>query len=750
MWRMAAVACVAVCFALPAPAASAGVATRPVGPPAGLGTLAFAPAAGSTRVYATSPRGFWRSDDDGQTWTSASPKLAPDPYECTYSVSPLNADWIYSGDCSVVSHDAGRTWIWTPALDTTPRIDAAGTLYSREYNTHGLVHRCTPDVSTCANVLLPGGQDLPEVDPASRGLLVDSLFRSTDGGATWSPISPPTGMVTYDFAFDGHVPGKLIAVGRDIDSHELFAISPDAGLTWGAVHSVPLATHPDDESEVWAGGVGALSRIWVQTDAGTVWTADGGVTFHTPPSHPQIGALTVDPNDGTHIFSGGSEQLIESHDAGSSWTLRNAPQFGFDLFQHFTGSGSTLYVTVSSTLWSTHDMGLTWTPVAALDGDSVTSVLASRDDPRSAYAMGAAAGMRVFWATADGGQTWVTHVPPTYGESIDWIQSGHPDWLLVGQEQSLDAGATWTYLDGVDPRGVTPFVLIDTTTGARFTTAPLGVMAADGSIARICAPQDTSCGSALYGGDAWVAGGHTTFATRDVFDDVWAMRDGGRWWRISTSLSESATQVPQSSSDTSQPAPNDHFAVIGLSYVVDDGLLVELTAPPLQPPAISATAGVAHCSTTLTTDDADLAYAWRRDGVAIAGAGADHAIVTGDDGHAVSCALTASNAWGSSTAVSASYRVPTAVGAVAYTLTLSGITSANGRLLCSAHTQITWLRDGRAVKGAHGRAYRVRPGDEGHALACESRGADGTPAFSRAVRVPEPRGGQARPPSLTP
>ena len=743
--RLTRVLAIAGCLvALCSPAASADVATRPIGPPAGLATLAFAPAVGSTRAYAASPHGFWRSDDDGQTWTGASPTLALDPRQCTYSVSPLNSDWIYSGDCSLVSRDAGRTWIWTPALDTTPRIDAAGTLYSRERNSQGLLHRCTPDVSTCANVLLPGGQDMPEVDPASRGLLVDSLFRSTDGGATWLPISLPGGMVTYNLAFDGRVPGRLIAAGRDINGHQLFAISPDAGLTWGPVHSLPLAAQPDEQIAISAGGAGALSRIWVQASAGTVWTADGGVTFHTAPSHPQIGALTVDPNDGTHVFSGGAEQLMESHDAGSSWTLRNARQFGFDQFEQFTGSGSTLYVTVSSTLWSTHDMGLTWAPVAALDGDTVTSVLASRDDPRVAYAMGGAAGMRAFWATADGGLTWVAHPPPTYGESIDWIQNGHPDWLLVGQEQSLDGGATWTYLDGVDPHGVRPFVLIDTTTGARVTTAPLGVMAADGSITRTCPPQDASCDGAIYGADAWVAGGHATFATRDAFGDVWAMRDGGRWWRISTSLLESPTQVPQSSADWSEPAPNAYFAVIGLSSIVDDGLLVELAAPSLQPPSISATAGVAHCSTTLTANDADLAYAWRRDGVAVAGASADHALVAGDDGHAISCALTASNAWGSSTAISAAYRVPAAGGAVASALRLAGFASANSRLRCSARTRITWLRNGHAVQGAHGRTYEVRPGDEGHALACETREPDGTVARSSSVLVPKARGGEAR------
>ena len=742
MWRLTVVACVAACLlVIAAPGALAAVVTRPIGPPAGLGTLTFAPAAGSARVYATSARGFWRSDDDGRTWTSWGTKPLPDPSDCTYSVSPLNADWIYAGNCSLVSRDGGRSWIWAPAIDTTPRIDAAGTIYSSEYNIHGLLHRCTPDVSTCANVRLPG-QDMPEVDPVSSGLLVDSLFRSTDGGATWSPISLPTGMVTYNFAFDGRVPGKLIAAGHDIDSHELFAISPDAGLTWGPVHTVPLAAVPDEETAISAGGAGALSRIWLQNRAGTVWTADGGVTFHAPPSHPQAGVVAVDPNDGAHIFSGVSEQLLESRDAGSSWSLRNAPQFGFDQFQQFTGSGSTLYAIVSKALWSTHDMGLAWAPVAALDGDSVTSVLASRDDPRVAYAMGTANGMAAFWATKDGGQTWISHAPPPYGDSIDWIQSGHPDWLLVGQEQSLDSGVTWTYLDGVDPHGVTPFVVIDTTTGARFTTDQLGVMAADGSIARICAPQDASCRSAVEGDDVWVADGHTTFATRDVFDSVWAMRDGGRWWRISTSLYESATQAPRNWTDTYRPAPNENFAVIGPSYLVVEGLLVRLTAPALDPPAVKATAGALGCATTLTADDADLAYAWQRDGVAIAGASEAHTIVPADQGHALTCVLTAGNAWGSSTSASVPFVVPGG-STVAGRLTLKGLAFARGLLHCGATRQVGWLRDGHAIKGLHGRTYRVHASDEGHTLGCQGRGAGGTVERSLAMVVPRARGGLA-------
>jgi hypothetical protein len=56
-------------------------------------------------------------------------------------------------------------------------------------------------------------------------------------------------------------------------------------------------------------------------------------------------------------------------------------------------------------------------------------------------------------------------------------------------------------------------------------------------------------------------------------------------------------------------------------------------------------------------------------------------------------------------------------------------------LRCGARSHVTWLRDGRGVKGRHAQAYRVARSDSGHSLACQARRADGGVGRSRAVLI---------------
>jgi hypothetical protein len=146
----------------------------------------------------------------------------------------------------------------------------------------------------------------------------------------------------------------------------------------------------------------------------------------------------------------------------------------------------------------------------------------------------------------------------------------------------------------------------------------------------------------------------------------------------------------------------------------------------------------------VNTDAADFSYGWLRDGRPIAGERSpEHQITLADEGHRLACQVTARNAWGSDTGTSVEWFV-SATGAVgaAQRLRLSGLAAIGAPLRCSAGTAVTWLRDGRAIAGAHARTYIVRVRDEGHALACRAR-LDGALATSAAVRIPKPRGGRS-------
>ena len=91
---------------------------------------------------------------------------------------------------------------------------------------------------------------------------------------------------------------------------------------------MPLPHETSDNTSALSGGSGSLRRTWLQSSHDAAWTADDGVTFHAVHLPFLYGLLTVDPNDGTHIFLGDGLRLLESHDSGGSWTLRNASRFG--------------------------------------------------------------------------------------------------------------------------------------------------------------------------------------------------------------------------------------------------------------------------------------------------------------------------------------------------------------------------------------------------------------------------------------
>ena len=333
---MKALVLAAAALALGAPGAAAAVPWRLAGPPAPVTSIAFAATPGSSLVYAKAQGTWRRSGDGGATWAGGG-----DPV-CNLRVAPNDPATVYSG-CGQVSRDAGAHWQALPTITGPPQIDAAGTLYEVVNGTDSM-NRCTPDGSSCAHVNLSALPNI-QVDPASSGLLIvtgnDGVTVSENGGSTWSaPHAWPAGMVAESTTFDGRTPKKLILVGS-LGSDLAFRVSADAGASWGPARTLP---YPHDAYPlVAAGGNGAGHRIWVQRAGDAVWTDNDGASFHAVQLPMNAGTLTVDPNDGAHLFLGDAQQLWESHDAGANWTLRNSGQFGRLAYQELSGSGSTLY-----------------------------------------------------------------------------------------------------------------------------------------------------------------------------------------------------------------------------------------------------------------------------------------------------------------------------------------------------------------------------------------------------------------------
>ena len=133
--------------------------------------------------------------------------------------------------------------------------------------------------------------------------------------------------------------------------------------------------------------------------------------------------------------------------------------------------------------------------------------------------------------------------------------------------------------------------------------------------------------------------------------------------------------APAGSATGFVPGP---LVLLSPSQLIANGLLIPLEAPDVGVPKLSVVSGPLHCSTAVPPDAADLAYVWRRERTVIPGTGADHVILPADEGHALSCTATATNAWGSTTGSSAPYRVTVTGAAARARLALTGVGSERG------------------------------------------------------------------------
>ncbi len=151
------------------------------------------------------------------------------------------------------------------------------------------------------------------------------VFRSTDGGARWTQISPLDSTEIHEvqsvaidpadpniiYAGTWHLPWKTTDGGEHwenikdgiIDDSDVFSIIVD----------------PDKPKIVYAS---ACSGIYKSEDAGSLFHKVQGI----PSSARRTRVLMQDPNDLNVVFAGTTEGLFRSNDAGRTWTRTTGPE----------------------------------------------------------------------------------------------------------------------------------------------------------------------------------------------------------------------------------------------------------------------------------------------------------------------------------------------------------------------------------------------------------------------------------------
>ena len=291
-----------------------------------------------------------KSADAGSSWQPSNEGLVYRNFY-TLAIDPVNAGRVYGGGADGVfrSDDAGGSWMNLAAFHFTAFFPATGAVRSL------LVNFKNPDI-LYAETTRVGGCAFDD----------NTVFKSTDRGATWSDsVSPPGSgcdLGGYDaysilMAMDPVNPDTLY-LGETEDEDGIYALlkSTDGGASWSSIWDDTnglesglntLAIDPFTPTTLYA-GVGdsgnygesgsAASGVFKSTDGGASWNV-------TTLKDTAVTVLTIDPTKASTLYAvsqgiysepTGFRGLFKSTDGGASWVTIGA---GLD---NLAGVGATI------------------------------------------------------------------------------------------------------------------------------------------------------------------------------------------------------------------------------------------------------------------------------------------------------------------------------------------------------------------------------------------------------------------------
>ncbi|MFC4950950.1 F510_1955 family glycosylhydrolase [Pseudonocardia sp. GCM10023141] len=172
------------------------------------------------------------------------------------------------------------------------------------------------------------------------------LAESTDGGASWAPLSL-TGEVDFHAL---EVAGDTV-YGYDA-TNGLLRASVDGGRTWAdraALKALDIAVDPSDGR-----------RVLATVQGGVVLSTDGGATF-TAPAGPPLAFVSWGPDGTIHGLDPGSGSHV-STDGGATWTTTATVPGGRP--QAVTATAGGLLAATAGGVFRSVDGGATFTRIA--------------------------------------------------------------------------------------------------------------------------------------------------------------------------------------------------------------------------------------------------------------------------------------------------------------------------------------------------------------------------------------------------
>jgi uncharacterized protein (TIGR03437 family) len=290
-------------------------------------------------------RPLWKTTNNGAAWTPID--NLPFAFLQTIVLDPTTSTTLYAVTADrglFKSTDAGQTW---NAINS-------GLASAVQLLVIDPVHPQTLYAAT---------------GPGTPGVVYPGVvYKSTNGGGTWSTIDSSATNSAVEVAVDGANPNNVYVVW----STPVTRKSADAGATWSNLSFpgssiVSLALDPHQSGSIWAYSVevgGFKSQpplvypyVWHSTDAGASWTKLPNLAIGSS----EVWNIDGSTNPST-IYNGLN---YRSTDNGATWTQLPPPPVGGDLDSFNLDPSGNLYLTYynSGVYLISHDHGDTWTTI---------------------------------------------------------------------------------------------------------------------------------------------------------------------------------------------------------------------------------------------------------------------------------------------------------------------------------------------------------------------------------------------------
>jgi photosystem II stability/assembly factor-like uncharacterized protein len=243
------------------------------------------------------------------------------------------------------------------------------------------------------------------------------LWKSTDGGATWSTTTDalPT-LAVGDIAIDPTNPENVYLATGDAFGY--------GNPFWGGTYAI---------------------GVWKSADGGSTWSSTG-LSF-TLGQNRTMRRLVIHPTNPKILLAATSAGLFRTVDAGATWASLWSDST-FDVKFNLS-DGSIVYATTTEVKKST-DTGATWTtlPATSCTG-SRYSIEVAKSNPNVVYTLCTDGTVQ---KSTNGGSTWTTTSAPGvtlygYYDNVLAVSPLDPDIVIVAgfdMKKTTDGGNSWS------------------------------------------------------------------------------------------------------------------------------------------------------------------------------------------------------------------------------------------------------------------------------------------------------------------